>query len=57
MTHEQAMDAAELFDLTVNNSGGRLERPEMFGKLGVVVLVKVLMPFGVLSEQDVQNRS
>jgi len=34
MTHEQAMDAAELFDLTVNNSGGRLERPEMFGKLG-----------------------
>ena len=28
------MDAAELFDLTVNNSGGRLERPEMFGKLG-----------------------
>ena len=36
MTHEQAMDAAELFDLTVNNSGGRLERPEMFGKLGGV---------------------
>ena len=34
MTHEQAMDAAELFDLTVNNSGGRLERSELYGKLG-----------------------
>lgn len=34
LNHEEAMQKAELFDLTVNNSGGRLERPEMFGKLG-----------------------
>jgi hypothetical protein len=34
LSHEDAMQRAELFDLTVNNSGGRLERPEMFGKLG-----------------------
>jgi hypothetical protein len=32
--HEDAMQKAELFDLTVNNSGGRLERPELYGKLG-----------------------
>lgn len=34
LSHEEAMQNAELFDLTVNNSGGRLERPEMFGKIG-----------------------
>lgn len=32
--HEEATQKAELFDLTINNSSGRLERPEMFGKLG-----------------------
>ena len=31
---ERAQQNAELFDLTTNNSGGKLERPEMFGKLG-----------------------
>ena len=30
----KATRSAELFDLTANNSGGRLERSEMFGKLG-----------------------
>lgn len=34
LSHEDAMQKAELFDLTVNNSGGRLERPELYGKLG-----------------------
>ncbi len=34
LTHAEASQKAELFDLTVNNSGGRLERPEMFGKMG-----------------------
>lgn len=33
-TPSEAMNTAELFDLTVNNSGGRLERSEMYGKLG-----------------------
>lgn len=33
-SHEEAMKFAELFDLTSNNSSGRLERPAMFGKLG-----------------------
>jgi hypothetical protein len=34
LTHEQAKLEAARFDLATNNSGGRLERPEMFGKLG-----------------------
>jgi hypothetical protein len=34
LSHEEAMQKAELFDLTVNNSGGRLERSELYGKLG-----------------------
>lgn len=34
MTHEQAKLEAARFDLATNNSGGRLERPEMFGELG-----------------------
>jgi len=31
---KDAIAKAELFDLSVNNSSGRLERPEMFNKLG-----------------------
>jgi hypothetical protein len=31
---KEAIAKAELFDLSVNNSSGRLERPEMFNKLG-----------------------
>jgi len=34
LTHEQAKLEAARFDLATNNSGGRLERPEMFGQLG-----------------------
>lgn len=34
LTHEAAKLEAARFDLATNNSGGRLERPEMFGKLG-----------------------
>jgi len=36
LSHEEAMQKAELFDLTVNNSGGRLERSELYGKLGSI---------------------
>lgn len=35
MTHEQAKLEAARFDLAVNNSGGKLERPEMFGEMGL----------------------
>jgi hypothetical protein len=33
-SHADAVNTAELFDLAANNSGGRLERPAIFDKLG-----------------------
>lgn len=34
LSHEEAVKSAALFELTANNSGGRMERPVYFNKLG-----------------------